>query len=87
VRQFPKPATEDIRVLPRLVYLALCRSFELFALLTRGDAAKDLEILVLRHQLTVLQRQTSPEADTAMISAVVAATGLTRADTGFVPCL
>jgi hypothetical protein len=40
VRQFPKPATEDIRVLPRLVYLALCRAFELFALLTRGDAAK-----------------------------------------------
>jgi putative transposase len=46
-------------VLPRLVYLALCRSVELLALLARGDAAKDLEILVLRHQLIVLQRQTS----------------------------
>jgi putative transposase len=74
VRQFPKPATEAIRVLPRLVYLALCRSFELFALLTRGDAAKDLEILVLRHQLTVLQQQTSrpklEPADRALLAAI-----------------
>jgi putative transposase len=74
VRQFPKPATEAIRVLPRLVYLALCRSFELFALLTRGDAAKDLEILVLGHQLTVLQRQISrpklEPADRALLAAI-----------------
>jgi hypothetical protein len=40
-------------VLPRLVYQTLCRSISLLVLLTRGDAAKDLEILVLRHQLTV----------------------------------
>ena len=52
-RQFPTPATEAIHVLPRLVYLALCRSVELLRLLARGDAAKDLEILVLRHQLIV----------------------------------
>jgi hypothetical protein len=32
-RQFPTPATEAIRVLPRLVYLALRRSVELLALL------------------------------------------------------
>src|SRR5512132_4122538 len=44
-------------VLPRLAYLTLCRSIQLLALLARGDAAKDLEILVLRHQLTVLRRQ------------------------------
>jgi hypothetical protein len=37
--------------------LTLCRSIQLLALLVRGDAAKDLEILVLRHQLTVLRRQ------------------------------
>jgi hypothetical protein len=39
-------------VLPRLACLTLCRSIQLLALLARGDAAKDLEILVLRHQLT-----------------------------------
>jgi hypothetical protein len=35
-------------VLPRLAYLTLCRSIQLLALLAGGDAAKDLEILVLR---------------------------------------
>jgi hypothetical protein len=45
-------------VLPRLAYLTLCRSIQLLVLLARGDAAKDLEILVLRHQLTVLRRTT-----------------------------
>jgi transposase InsO family protein len=44
-------------VLPKLAYLTLCRSIQLLVLLARGDAAKDLEILVLRHQLTVLRRQ------------------------------
>jgi putative transposase len=61
-------------VLPRLVYLALCRSVEFLALLTRRDAARDLEILVLRHQLTVLQRQTSrpklEPADRALLAAI-----------------
>ena len=45
-------------MLPRLAYLSLCRSIQLLVQLARGDAAKDLEILVLRHQLTVLRRQT-----------------------------
>jgi hypothetical protein len=43
-------------VLSKLAYLALCRSIQLLVLLARGDAAKDLEILVLRHQLMVLRR-------------------------------
>ena len=41
----------------KLAYLALCRSIQLLALLARNEAAKDVEILVLRHQLTVLRRQ------------------------------
>jgi hypothetical protein len=45
-------------VLLKLAYLVLCRSVQLLTLLARGDAAKDLEILVLRHQLTVLRRNT-----------------------------
>lgn len=44
-------------MLSKLVYVALWRLIALFMLLARGDAAKDLEILVLRHQLTVLRRQ------------------------------
>ena len=52
------PTAEATPVLPRLAYLTLCRSIQLLAQLARGDAAKDLEILVLRHQLAVLRRQT-----------------------------
>jgi putative transposase len=44
-------------VLPKIAYLTLCRTIQLLALLSRDAAAKDLEILVLRHQLTVLRRQ------------------------------
>jgi hypothetical protein len=35
-------------VLSKLAYLTLCRSVQLLTQLARGDAAKDLEILVLR---------------------------------------
>ncbi len=61
-------------MLPRLAYLTLCRSIQLLAQLARGDAAKDLEILVLRHQLAVLRRQTPrpklEPADRALLAAV-----------------
>jgi putative transposase len=61
-------------VLARFLYLALCRSLELLALLTRDHAAKDLEVLVLRHQLTVLQRQASGSrlepGDRALLAAI-----------------
>jgi putative transposase len=61
-------------VLPRLAYLTLCRSIQLLVLLAHGDAAKDLEIIVLRHQLAVLRRQIPRSklepADRAMLAAV-----------------
>ena len=61
-------------MLPRLAYLTLCRSIQLLTLHVRGDAAKDLEILVLRHQLTVLRRQTPrpklAPTDRALLAAI-----------------
>jgi putative transposase len=61
-------------VLSKLTYLTLCRSIQLLALLARGDTAKDLEILVLRHQLAVLRRQAPrprfEPADRALLAAV-----------------
>jgi hypothetical protein len=61
-------------VLSKLAYLTLCRSIQLLVLLARGEAAKDLEILVLRHQLAVLRRQvTHPclePSDRALLAAV-----------------
>jgi hypothetical protein len=41
----------------RFAYLAVLRMFRWFALLARSDRAKDAEILILRHQDAVLQRQ------------------------------
>jgi putative transposase len=61
-------------VLPKLAYLTLCRSIQLLVVLARGDVAEDLEILVLRHQLTVLRRQVArprfEPADRALLAAV-----------------
>ena len=44
-------------MLLRLAYLGITNAFALLRLLPRGDRDKDIEILSLRHQLTVLQRQ------------------------------
>jgi hypothetical protein len=41
----------------RFTYLAALRVFGWLALLARSDHAKDAEILILRHQVAVLQRQ------------------------------
>jgi putative transposase len=61
-------------VLSKLAYLTICRSIQLLALLAHGDAAKELEILVLRHQLAVLRRQTPrpklEPTDRALLAAI-----------------
>jgi putative transposase len=61
-------------MLSKLAYLTLCRSIQVLMLLARGDAAKNLEILVLRHQLTVLRRHTPcprlEPADRALLAAL-----------------
>ena len=39
------------------LYLVVCRLLALLVLLARGDRSKELELLVLRHELAILRRQ------------------------------
>ena len=61
----------------RFAYLAVLRVFGWLALLARSDRAKDAEILILRHQVAVLQRQVKPPplswADRAVLAAPASA--------------
>ena len=41
----------------RLLYLIMIRVFDWLLLLGRSQASKDAEIMVLRHEITVLRRQ------------------------------
>jgi putative transposase len=44
-------------MLIRLIYVFMTRVFSWLVLLARSDAARDAEILVLRHEVAVLRRQ------------------------------
>ncbi len=50
----------------RLLYLLFCQAMRWLALLARSSAAKDAELLMLRHEVQVLRRQvTRPRLDWA----------------------
>jgi FAD/FMN-containing dehydrogenase len=60
-------------VLSSLAYLVVCRLFELTVLCCRSPGSKELEILVLRHELSILRRHAKrpqlQEADRVLLAA------------------
>jgi putative transposase len=60
------PGRDDRHMALRLLYLLFCQVTRWLALLARSTAAKDAELLVLRHEVAVLRRQVArPRVDWA----------------------
>ena len=68
----PPLTTRTLWVVWSFVYLAVGNLFALVVLLARSDRSKELEILVLRHELAVLRRQSGrpriESADRALLA-------------------
>ena len=60
-------------MLVSFVYVVACRLFALALLLGRGDGSKELEIVLLRHELAILRRHTRRPQLTACDRLVLAA--------------
>ena len=64
-------------MLLRLAYLGVSNAFAMLRLLPMSDRGKDAEILALRHQLSILQRQPGPDrvrftpSDRALLAALL----------------
>ena len=56
---------KDCSVILSMVYLVARRIFGLMVLRGRGEASKDVELLVLRHEVAVLRQQINPAAVSA----------------------
>jgi len=59
----------------KLIYVMFSKLLGWMVLLTRSDTTKEIEILVLRHQLAVLQRRTPRPRTSWTDRAVIAALG------------
>jgi hypothetical protein len=55
--RFPLPSIGRLCVVWSFAYVALCRLLQLVVLQGRSERSKEVEILVLRHELAILRRQ------------------------------